>query len=461
MFSLKFNSKLDLNKDYLAVLNTLSVGVLIHNFNSILFINKVGSSLLRIQKKEEKDFYSLPYSQFILNKQDLFFHNGIENKQLNFKNFKNQLFKIEAKSSFLDLNESKVNQLIFTNLTENNEAQKNSETELIKQINKYEAILNNSLHIIWTVNCKFKLTSFNQNYSDSIFDIYGFYPELGKIIKRPKSSIYSKFWKEKYNYVLQGNHTEFILERKTKTGEKITTQIFLSPIKNSLNQVLEISGIGFDITENKKNEEKLTQSLREKEILLKELHHRVKNNMQVISSILNLQSSYVKDNYAYNLLKECQNRIKSMAFIHESLYQSKNLEFVNFSEYVSVLCKNLINSYTIHTRKIKLVLTLSDLMLSIDSSIPCGLIINEIISNSLKYAFLDDRDGIIFVTLETKDKKISLTVGDNGIGIPDNVNIKDTQTLGLQLVNTLVEQINGTIVMSRKNGTKFLIEFNM
>ena len=215
------------------------------------------------------------------------------------------------------------------------------------------------------------------------------------------------------------------------------------------------------MTENKKNEEKLTQSLKEKEVLLKELHHRVKNNMQVISSILNLQSSYVKDDYAYNLLKECQNRIKTMAFIHESLYQSKNLESVNFSEYVGVLSKNLIHSYTISSRKIKLVLTLDDLMLSIDYSIPCGLIINEIISNSLKYAFPDDRDGIIFVTLEVSVNRIYLIVGDNGIGIPESIDIKDTQTLGLQLVNTLVEQLNGKISLIRKTGTKFLIEFNI
>ena len=221
-----------------------------------------------------------------------------------------------------------------------------------------------------------------------------------------------------------------------------------------------MSGIGFDITENKINEEKITQSLKEKEVLLKEVHHRVKNNMQVISSILNLQSSYVRDNYALNLLKECQNRIKSMAFIHESLYQSKNFESVNFSEYVTTLSKNLVHTYSINTKKIKLILTLDNLMLNLDTSIPCGLIINEIISNSLKYAFPDNRDGIIFVNLRVVNNKVNIEVGDNGVGIPDSVDIKNTQTLGLQLVDTLVEQINGTIKLSRNKGTIFSIEFN-
>jgi two-component sensor histidine kinase len=182
--------------------------------------------------------------------------------------------------------------------------------------------------------------------------------------------------------------------------------------------------------------------------------------MQVISSILNLQSSYVNDVYALNLLKECQNRIKSMAFIHESLYQTKNFESVNFSEYVTTLSKNLVHTYSINTKKVKLILTLDELMLNLDASIPCGLIINEIISNSLKYAFTDNRDGIIFVTLGVNKNKVKIEVGDNGIGIPENVDIKNTQTLGLQLVDTLVEQLSGTLKLNRSKGTIFSIEFN-
>ena len=274
-----------------------------------------------------------------------------------------------------------------------------------------------------------------------------------------RSADYHDLWNERYETAFQGRQVEFISERVNLHGVKIIRQMILYPIKDNDNNVIEISGIGFDITENKKNEERITQSLKEKEVLLKEVHHRVKNNMQVISSILNLQSSYVKDAYALNLLKECQNRIKSMAFIHESLYQTKNFESVNFSEYITTLSKNLVHTYSINTKNIKLVLTLDKLFLNLDSSIPCGLIINEIISNSLKYAFPDNRDGIIFVTLKVDNHHVRIEAGDNGVGIPQGIDIKYTETLGLQLVDTLVEQINGTLVLERHKGTKFIIEF--
>lgn len=214
-------------------------------------------------------------------------------------------------------------------------------------------------------------------------------------------------------------------------------------------------------TEQKLKNKLLTQALKEKEILLKEVHHRVKNNMQVISSILNLQSSYVKDSYALSLLKDCQNRIKSMAFIHESLYQNKNLTEVNFAEYISSLTKNLVHSYSTEIKNIKLLLNLKNVYLNLDASISCGLILNELISNSLKYAFPNNKAGIIFVNLSVKDKLVNIEIGDNGIGINENLDIKKTPTLGLQLVNTLVEQINGKIKVERKNGTKFNIEFNI
>ncbi len=342
-------------------------------------------------------------------------------------------------------------------ITEN----KRFEQQIIDQSAKLKAIFESGDHLIWTIGPDMKLSSFNKNYANSVYDFYGYYPEIGKSMRSNKTVEYHSIWDEKYELAFQGKQVEFISERTQSNGKKIIRQILLYPIKDGNNKVIEISGIGFDITENKINEEKITQSLKEKDILLKEVHHRVKNNMQVISSILNLQSSYVKDTYALNLLKECQNRIKSMAFIHESLYQTKNFESVNFSEYITTLSKNLVHTYSINTKKIKLILTLDKLFLSLDASIPCGLIINEIISNSLKYAFPDNRDGIIFVTLRVNKNKVKIEVGDNGVGIPESVDVKNTQTLGLQLVDTLIEQLNGTLKLIRKNGTIFSIEFNI
>jgi len=340
-------------------------------------------------------------------------------------------------------------------ITEN----KQFEKQIVEQSAKLKAIFESGDQLMWTINMDKKLTSFNQNYAKAIFDLYGYYPEIGKSIRSSKSAEYHNTWDSRYEDAFAGKQVEFISERTNRNGVKIIRQMILYPIKDNDGNVIEISGIGFDITENKKNEERITQSLKEKEVLLKEVHHRVKNNMQVISSILNLQSSYVKDAYALNLLKECQNRIKSMAFIHESLYQTKNFESVNFSEYITTLSKNLVHTYSINAKKIKLILTLDKLFLNLDSSIPCGLIINEIISNSLKYAFPDNRDGIIFVTLKVDNNNVRIEAGDNGIGIPGHIDIKHTETLGLQLVDTLVEQINGTLILDRSRGTKFIIEF--
>jgi len=335
------------------------------------------------------------------------------------------------------------------------------EKQILEQSAKLKAIFESGDQLMWSITKDRIITSFNQNYSKSVFDLYGYYPEIGKAVSSDTSIKDHPYWYDKYLEAFNGKKVEFISERKTLKGEVIIRQMILNPIKDAFNNVIEVSGIGFDITENKKNEERVSQSLKEKEILLKEVHHRVKNNMQVISSILNLQSSYVKEEFAVSLLKECQNRIKSMAYIHESLYQTKNFEGVNFPEYISTLSKNLVHTYSVHTKNIKLVLNLSKLFLNLDLSIPCGLIINEIISNSLKYAFPSKKGGIIFVNLAVKNKLVNIEIGDNGIGIPNQIDIKQTQTLGLQLVDTLIEQIDGTLKLERNNGTKFIIKFKI
>ncbi|MES2565751.1 MAG: PAS domain S-box protein [Bacteroidota bacterium] len=410
---------------------------------------KVISVLDTILNKAKKDFWINKYKLVLKGKPHVFVHESTVNKVVVYREI--YLYPI-----FLNDNVVEVS-VIAQDITERIE----NENKIIEQSAKLKAIFESGDQLMWTITKDMKLTSFNQNYANSVYDFYGYYPELGKSVRSNKTTGYHNVWDEKYEMAFQGKQVEFISERLKKDNTKIIRQILLYPIKDINNRVIEISGIGFDITENKRNEEKITQSLKEKDILLKEVHHRVKNNMQVISSILNLQSSYVKDNYALNLLKECQNRIKSMAFIHESLYQTKNFESVNFSEYVTTLSKNLVHTYSISTKKIKLILTLDNLFLSLDASIPCGLIINEIISNSLKYAFPDNRDGIIFVTLRVIKKQVKIEVGDNGIGIPESIDVKNTQTLGLQLVETLVEQLNGTLNLKRKNGTTFSIEFKI
>jgi two-component sensor histidine kinase len=277
------------------------------------------------------------------------------------------------------------------------------------------------------------------------------------------TAAYQPFWDEKYDRVFSGTPAEFSTERINTDGSKVFRQYVLYPIKNNEGEVIEVSGMGIDITENKLYEEKITQSLKEKEVLLKEVHHRVKNNMQVISSILNLQSSYVTDQYALSLLKESQNRIKTMAYIHEALYQNKTFSSINFSEYISTLTNNILQSYAASIQKVRLVTDIQKIILNLDMSIPAGLIINELVTNSIKHAFTGSNEGNILINLHTKDNTLFLEVSDTGKGFPKDIDFKNTNSLGLQLVNTLVEQLNGKLELSENKygGTSFYINFPM
>ena len=219
-------------------------------------------------------------------------------------------------------------------------------------------------------------------------------------------------------------------------------------------------GFVSDVTEAKMIAEQNIQALKEKEVLLKEVHHRVKNNLQVISSILNLQSSYVKDESTVNVLRESQNRIKSMAFIHESLYQANDFSSINFSDYVVNLLQNLMQSYSKLNQTVKLNVDLQTIFLNLDSAIPCGLVINEIISNALKYAFVKSKQGDkISISMKLEGENIKLVIGDNGVGLPPNIDYKNTESLGLQLVVTLVGQLNGTLELDNTKGVKYTILF--
>lgn len=220
-------------------------------------------------------------------------------------------------------------------------------------------------------------------------------------------------------------------------------------------------GYYYDITDRKRAIEQINQSLKEKEVLLQEVHHRVKNNLQVISSILNLQSSFVKDKGTLNVLRDSQNRIKSMSFIHESLYRTHNFSSINFSDYVINLINNLVQSYAKANQKINLKLDLAPIHLSLDNAIPCGLIINEIVSNSLKYAFNQDaKNATISLGMKKRGNDVKLVVADNGSGLPKNVDFRNTESLGLQLVVTLVGQLGGTIELNNKKGAVYTIRFS-
>ena len=224
-------------------------------------------------------------------------------------------------------------------------------------------------------------------------------------------------------------------------------------------KIIGLRGILVDITELKDAENKIKASLKDKEVLLREIHHRVKNNMQIISSLLNLQIDYLNDEDAVDVLKESQNRVKSMAMIHEKLYLSTDLTKINFVDYIQSLISNLFYSYNVKKDHIKPILKIEDVNLNIETAIPCGLIITELISNCLKYAFPNQMKGKIIISLKQVEDKFELIISDNGIGLPEDININKIKTLGILLVKSLTEQIDGKISIQRKNGTQFKITF--
>jgi PAS domain S-box-containing protein len=259
--------------------------------------------------------------------------------------------------------------------------------------------------------------------------------------------------------VLEHGRWEGDLTHIRRDGSQIVVSSRWSLQKNGDDERIRFLEINNDITQRKKAEEKVKQSLKEKEMLLKEIHHRVKNNLMVISSLLNLQSQYVKDQEVLGMFKETQSRARSMAIIHERLYQSEDLKTIDFGKYIRTLAMELSRTYRVSPDLVKLHINVEDVKLDINTSIPLGLIVNELVSNSMKHAFPDGRNGEIDIDFYLKDDVYSLNVCDNGIGFPEDLDFRKTESLGLQLVNTLSGQIDATVELDRSQGTDFIIKF--
>lgn len=203
----------------------------------------------------------------------------------------------------------------------------------------------------------------------------------------------------------------------------------------------------------------LKSSLQEKEILLKEIHHRVKNNMAVMSSLLSLQANAVGDPKLESAFKESSARIRSMAMVHEKLYQSENLSSINFPLYIASLAKHLSSMYRRPDKHIDIRVEAEDIFLNIVKAVPCGLIINELLTNCLKYAFENITEGEVVIGFHDTDDGLVLSIIDDGVGLAEDINMKNPETLGLQLVDMLTRQLNGRLEWDREGGTAFYIYF--
>ncbi|NJP08195.1 MAG: hypothetical protein HC866_00910 [Leptolyngbyaceae cyanobacterium RU_5_1] len=251
-----------------------------------------------------------------------------------------------------------------------------------------------------------------------------------------------------------------VLPEYSRTGTWLNASISPIDIHSVIWVIRDISEQHAALLERKQTEEQIKTSLKEKEVLLKEIHHRVKNNLQIVDSLLQLQSRRTDDRHARAILIDSRNRIASIALVHEKLYRSEDLANIAFAQYVPDLTAHLFDSYNISSSAVTLNTEISDISLEIETAIPCGLIINELVSNSLKYAFPDNQEGEISVRFYTNSNDtLTLIVRDNGIGIPKEFNIEDAKSLGLTLVQSLVEQLEGILELNCSQGTEFKISF--
>jgi PAS domain S-box-containing protein len=271
-----------------------------------------------------------------------------------------------------------------------------------------------------------------------------------------------------FQEVFAGRLDRYQVEKRyiRKGGDLLWGRFTATAIKDAAGQPQFVIGMLEDITERKltevqlrTGEERLKAALHEKEVLLKEIHHRVKNNLQIIASLLALESDQLKDPNDLALFEDTQHRVKSMALIHESLYRTGDLAHFNFARYVDGLCSDLLQSYADGTSHIRLHTELDELTFDVDTAVPCGLILNELLTNALKYAFPDGRSGDISIGLRGEAGHVTLSVRDTGIGFPADLDFRHTESLGLQLVSMLTEQLGGTMTLSRECGTAFVVTF--
>jgi PAS domain S-box-containing protein len=357
--------------------------------------------------------------------------------------FNTHLFKIQGENYILS---------IARDIRE----RKNAENALKKSEIKYRTIFNNIQDIFYQTDNNGKIIEI----SPSIERYSGYKPS--ELIGKPVESVYLNP-QDRDDLIKQiqekGEVVDYEIVLKTKDNALLYVSTNAHLLYDSSNQPIGIEGSLRDITERKNIELQLKNSLIEKEMLLKEIHHRVKNNLMIISSLLNLQSRYIKDEESKNIFKESQNRAKSMALIHERLYRSTDLKKIDFGDYIRTLADDLYHTYVMDTHLIHINVYVDDLMLDINTSIPLGLIVNELVTNSLKHAFPQGESGEIDIKFNLHDDKYQLEVKDNGIGFPKDIDYKNTESLGLRLVTSLTEQIDGDIEFTTGSGTAFKINF--
>jgi len=340
-------------------------------------------------------------------------------------------------------------------------ALKNAEIELRKSEEKYRTLFASSPDYIIVITPEGKIIALNDillktlsKHIENISEVKHI-SELGNLSQK-----HYKLMKKIKSQLINGKDIKpFEIAVEGLDNKKHWLEIRTIPMKED-EEISVITIIAREISDRKLYENTIKKSLEEKDLLLKEIHHRVKNNLQIISSLLNLQSTFIEDSDAFDVFQESQNRVRSMAMIHEQLYQSKDLSHINFSEYIHSLVSGLLSSYNVNPNQIKVKIQAKNIFMDINTAVPSGLIINELVTNSMKHAFPLGLSGEISIKLHKKNEKYVLEVSDTGIGIPEEIDVNKNNTLGFLLINSLIKQLDGTVKLNRTRGTSFILKFS-
>lgn len=352
---------------------------------------------------------------------------------------------------------------IFRDITE----YRANERRALEQKAKLESIFNSTENMLmWTMDRQFRLSTSNKNFEnwtkENLSEPVGLGDNVLQVLECITDPNLYQGQLSGFVNAFSGRPQQFELAVLNRDNNQMWLQFFINPVYLD-NEQEEVSCLVYDTTDRKSIEHKIREALKEKEVLLQEIHHRVKNNLQVISSILNLQSSYVSDKRILEVLQESQNRIKSMSFIHETLYRTTDFSSINFSEYLRTLANNLIQTYSLRGHAVTFRPELEDITVHIDQAIPCGLIVNELISNALKYAYTGRDSGNLDLSIHEESGRLHLRVADDGVGVPEGFDFEKVDSLGIQLVYTLTEQLDGDIKVNSSpgKGTEIIITFEL
>ncbi|MBC8182408.1 PAS domain S-box protein [candidate division KSB1 bacterium] len=447
---------------YASVVETSKDGIIIHKDGIIKFANKatfqlIGYTSNEIINRNIMEFIHPKYQQIV----GKYYANRKEGEEVP-SIYEIELLKKDGTSLPVEINATIMNYegeqaaLVFLR---DISLRKQAEIEIKKRQRYLESVLYNTPSAIVTLDANHKIVEWNPA-AENIFkhkrdDVVGI--DLDELLTTPTTEAEAKTFTDQ---VLSGKK---VLQQEIIRYNKDKQPVDLMLSGSSILIDGETHGavaVYTDITERIRADEQIRSDLKEKETLLKEIHHRVKNNLQVISSMLYLQSGKMKDLQSALSLQVGIRRIHSMALIHEKLYESKSLAKINFSDYIIEMTKGLLGFYDVSEKNIKAKFNLQDIFLGIDSAIPCGLIINELITNCLKYAFPENRKGTIAITFKKMEEYLyKLIVKDDGVGIDEKIDLDKIDTLGLKLVKILAQQIEGSVAIEREKGTTVTVTF--